>query len=129
MGVNRHGHVSGTSTYDAAGNVAAAYWNGRRWERVPGVSPEHGESYGGPINDHDEMLVGGDDGEGHVIFLYEGKGGTVTPIEPLIHDGAAWRFGNPWSQVLRGLSDDGIIIGRALLDGEDHAFMLVPDAQ
>ena len=29
------------------------------------------------------MLVAGDDGAGHDLFLYEGRTGAVTAIEPL----------------------------------------------
>lgn len=127
--VNRHGHASVWADNDNSGDWAAAYWNGRKLIQVPGINANFAESFGGAINDQDEMLAEGYDAEGHVLFLYEGRTGTVTPIEPLVHNGSGWDFGRFGSHVVEGLANDGTIVGAAYFNGEQHGFMLVPDAQ
>jgi probable HAF family extracellular repeat protein len=129
IAVNRHGHVSVTADYDNSGDWAAAYWNGRKLVRIPGVSVAGSQSFGGALNDHDEMLVAGFDAEGHALFLYDGRTGTTMPIEPLIHGADGWDFTMNQRNVIRALADDGTIVGGATYNGSEHGFMLVPDAE
>lgn len=130
--VNRHGHASLSSNYDeTTNNFAATYWNGKRLIQVPGVTPAGMTSWAGRINDADEMLVLGYDAQNHpAIFLYEGRTGVTTAIEPLIRNPTGWDFS--WyikGGILRGIGDDGTIVGQAPYNGVPHGFMLVPDAQ
>lgn len=66
---------------------------------------------------------------GHYLFVYDGRTGVATVIEPLIHNGAGWSFTLPPGQVLRAIADDGTILGGAMLNGVEHGYMLVPDTQ
>jgi probable HAF family extracellular repeat protein len=132
IAVDRRGHASVTADYDNSGDWTAAYWNGRKLVKVPGVIISGGESFSGAMNDNDEMLVAGYDGGGHFLFLYDGRAGMTTAVEPLIHDSTGWDF--DWGQVgaaslVAGLNDQGAIVGSALYDGVEHGFMLVPDAE
>jgi uncharacterized membrane protein len=131
--VNSHGHVSASSEYDNSGDWAAAYWNGRKLVRVPGVSIPAGPSYGGAMNDNDEMLVAGQNEANQFLFLYDGRAGVTTAIEPLIHNAAGWDF--DWQKVggpealAAGLNEQGTIVGTATYDNVAHGYMLVPDSQ
>jgi hypothetical protein len=127
--VNIHGHVSATSQYNNSGDWAAAYWNGRKLVRVPGMSVP--PTYGEAMNDNDEMLVAGTDEAGHFLFLYDGGAGVTTAIEPLIHNASGWDFnwlaiGGP-GLLAAGLNEHGTIVGTAIFDNVVHGYMLVPD--
>jgi len=124
--VNRHGHAALWADIDNSGDWAAAYWNGHRLIQVPGVLPPGGESISMGINARDEMLVSGDDGAGHTLFLYEGRTNAVTPIVPLIVNPDGWCFCGTPSRLATGIADDGRIVGSAFLEGEEHGYMLVP---
>ena len=126
--VNRHGHASVWADTDNSGDWAAAYWNGHKLVEVPDVRLITGESFSGGINSKDEMLVIGDDGAGHSLFVYDGRSGAVTAIEPLIRDAQGWDFGYTPFDAATGIADDGSIVGSAWLDGEEHGYMLVPTA-
>jgi len=127
-GINRHGHASLWADIDNSGDWAAAYWNGHALIQVPGVLPPGGESIAMGINGHDEMLVSGDDGAGHTLFLYEGNTNTVTPIVPRIVNPEGWCFCGIPSRLATGIADDGRIVGSAVFNGEEHGYMLVPVA-
>ena len=123
--LNKYGHAAVDSSFDATGHSAAAYWNGSTLVDL-GAHPAGVESFATAINEHDNVLVGGSDGAGHVLFLYAASTGTLTAIEPLISNPAGWTFDYDLSLVLAALGKDGTIYGTAKLDGQPHAFKLVP---
>jgi len=120
--VNRYGHAAVWTEYDSAGPGVAAYWNGHELIEVPGLRG-NGDSTGVDINRHDEMLVRGDDGTDHSVFIYDGRSGTVTAIDPLVLNAQGWYIDRP-----SGLSDDGHIVGIGWYQFEEHGYMLVPMA-
>jgi hypothetical protein len=125
--VNKHGHAAVLSTYDDSNQWAAVYWNGKRLVDI-GLHPNESQSVSTAINEHDDVLVGGQDDAGHTLFLYSARGPVVTPIEPLIVNPAGWVFDVDPTLELAALTDDGTIYGAAHLDGVMHAFKLVPGA-
>jgi probable HAF family extracellular repeat protein len=127
--VNRYGHASVTAPYDDSGDQAAVYWDGVRLVQVPGVNAGGNWSIGGAINDRDQMLVAGWDTEGHALFLYDGRSGVVTAIQPLIHNIEGWTFGFDQDLYITGLTNDGRIVGATNYQNELHGFLLVPDSQ
>jgi hypothetical protein len=125
VALNKYGHAAVDSSFDGTNRSAAAYWNGSALVDL-GAHPAGMESHATAINEHDNVLVGGSDGAGHVLFLYAASTGTLTPIEPLIANPAGWTFDYDLAQVLAALGKDGTIYGTAKLDGQPHAFKLVP---
>jgi uncharacterized membrane protein len=123
--VNRHGHASVWADVNNSGDWAAAFWNGHRLIEVPGVRANAAESISAGINRYDQMLVVGDDGAGHGLFLYEGRTGAVT-AEPLVTNAQGWCFCNIPIRLATDIEDDGRIIGSALYNGDEHGYMLVP---
>jgi probable HAF family extracellular repeat protein len=124
--VNRLGHAAAMSMYDGSGNYAAAYWTGRTLVDL-GIHDGGVFSATTAINDADDVLAYGSDGLGHVLFLYAGRDGTLTPIEPLIANPEGWRFDmRQKSDEIAVLANDGTIYGSAHFNGERRAFKLVP---
>jgi hypothetical protein len=125
IALNKNGHAAVDSTFDSTHRSGAAYWNGSALVDL-GAHPDGVESHATAINEHDNVLVGGADGAGHVLFLYTASTGKLTPIEPRIGNPAGWTFDYDPTLVLAALGKDGTIYGTAKLGGELHAFKLVP---
>ena len=118
LAVNRHGHA-------AVMSGGAGYWNGQAVTRVPGVG-SHAVPAG--LNGRDEMVVVGDDGAGHRLFLFEGRTGIVTAIEPLVVNTDGWCFCTDPDFLAVDIADGGAIVGQAKYNGVGHGYMLVPVA-
>jgi hypothetical protein len=127
VAVNKHGHAAVVSTFDGTYNWGAAYWSGKRLVDI-GLHAG-GESIATAINQADDVLVGGSDGQGHTLFLFSGRGKTSAAIEPLIANPEGWAFDVAVSNELAALGNDGTIYGSATYNGARHAFKLVPAAQ
>jgi probable HAF family extracellular repeat protein len=122
--VNRHGHAVGWLQVDDAGNEGPAYWNG---SQLVDLGAHVGDPYAtaNAINDADDVAITGNDGLGHLLFLFSAATQTLTPIEPLIANPAGWSFVNGG---LNALAADGTIYGIGYLSGRLHGFKLVPAA-
>jgi hypothetical protein len=126
--LNKHGHAAVQSTYDGQSiKEGAAYWTGKLLVDI-GLH-DTGESFATAINEGDDVLVGGSDGQGHTLFLFSGRGKSSAPIEPLIANPAGWVFNYDVKSELAALGDDGSIYGTAYFNGQLHAFKLVPAGQ
>jgi hypothetical protein len=128
VAVNRNGHAAVNSKFDASGTTAAAYWNGTQLVDI-GLHDHGKSSHAMAMNDGDDVLVTGKDGQGHHLFLYAGATGVATAIEPLIANPDGWTFDGKLSKQLAALTGNGTIYGSAYLNGVRHAFKLVPGGQ
>ena len=126
--LNRHGHAAVSSTFDDMSTWGAAYWNGRRLVDI-GLHAAGAQSLATAIDDDDDVLVVRADGAGHVLFLYSGRSGATTALEPLIVNPAGWTFDLDSTLMLTAIGTDGAIYGSANFQGQPHAYKLVPGAR
>jgi hypothetical protein len=121
--VNAKGHATGNLS-----DAGAVYWNGTRFSNIaPSGSLEM--DGGTAIDDHDNIVGWGANGDTMTILMY--TGGQLIDLVPLIDNSTGWDFtaGSP-----TGLANDGTIVGYAFFDDgsgleHEHGYILVPDAQ
>jgi len=69
-------------------------------------------------------VVGTDGGAFAVPFLYDGT--NTYRLQDLIPDNSGWDLSMNTSSSALGISEDGVIVGTGVHNGETHAYAMVP---
>src|SRR5262249_17694502 len=69
-------------------------------------------------------VVGTDGGAFAVPFLYDGT--NTYRLQDLIPANSGWDLSMNTSSSAQGISEDGVIVGTGVHDGQTHAYAMVP---
>lgn len=122
FGVSSAGHVVGTSMMNQGSGMPFVWTAANGMTAIPLVQ---GTSQGSAraVN-HAGWVVGNDSGAFSVPFLYDG--GASYRLQDLIPANSGWDLSMNTSSSAMGISDSNVIVGTGVLNGQVHAYAMVP---
>ena len=119
-GVNNSGQVVGTSTQNTQPSGLPFIWSEASGMVAIPLASGTDQATGQAVN-LAGWVVGYGTSPGLVPFLYDGT--ATYRIEDLVPAGSGWDLSNDWSTA-QGISDNGIIVGSGLHNGEARAYAM-----
>lgn len=120
--VGNGGHVVGSSMMNQ-GSGTPFIWTAR--EGIQEVPLPAGTSQGSARGvNSDGWVVGTASNAFAIPFLYDGD--STYAVADLIPDGSGWDLSTNTSSSAMGISDDGIIIGTGVFNGDVRAYAMIP---
>lgn len=122
FGVSNNGHVVGSSMLNQGSGTPFIYSDALGIQPIPLAA---GTSQGSAraVNSAG-WVVGQDSSAFSIPFLWDGT--TTYRIADLLPPGSGWDLDMNTSSSALGISDNGVIVGTGLHNGETHAYALVP---
>lgn len=122
FGVSNAGHVVGSAMMNQGSGTPFIWTEAGGMTAIPlPVGTTQGSARG--VNS-DGWAVGIASSAFAIPFLYDGT--TTYRVADLIPAGTGWDLSTNTSSSAMGISDDGIIVGTGVLNGEVHAYAMVP---
>jgi hypothetical protein len=122
FGLSPAGHVVGVSSQNQSGGVPFI------WDATNGTTaiplPSGATTGSGRDANSDGWAVGNAGGQFAVPWLWDGT--QTFRIQDLIPAGTGWDLAMNTSSSATGISDDGVIVGTGVLNGEVRAYALIP---
>lgn len=120
--VSNNGHVVGSSMMNQGSGLPFIYSDGAGIRPIPlATGTSQGSARG--VNSAG-WVVGQDSSAFSIPFLWDG--GTTYRLADLIPAGSGWDLDMNTSSSALGISDDGVIVGTGVHNGEVHAYAMVP---
>jgi len=123
FGVSSNGLITGSSSLNSGANALPFIWsqaNGMEAVPLP-VGTTTGQGRG--VNSSG-WVVGNSSSVTSIPFLYDGN--TSQSLQSLIANLGGWDLVSGTSNAAYGISDNGIITGRGLLNGAVTGFVMIP---
>jgi probable HAF family extracellular repeat protein len=120
------GHAGEHSLLAAVGGHAFVYDAGTETTTDLGSLPDYQNSVASAINNEGQVVGyawGPQNNAGPLAkaYIYDHRSGVMTDLNQLIPEGSGWQL-----VLANDINDAGQIVGRGLMDGEMHAFLLTP---
>lgn len=123
FGVSDTGFVTGSSSLNGGSGGRAFVWSsGGGMSAIP-LTADTSSAIGRGVNSSGEV-VGIGSGTFAVPFLYDGS--QTYRLQDLIGSGTGWDISTNTSSAALGISDNGMIVGTGVLNGDVHAFVMTP---
>ncbi len=123
-GVSNSGHVAGTSLQDTQVNGLPFIWSDANGMVAIPLTSGTTEATAQAVNSAG-WVVGWGTRPSNGPFLYDGA--TTYRLQDLIPAGSAWDLSSD-SATAYGISDNGVIVGTGVHNGEAHAYAMFPGA-
>jgi len=122
--VNQFGHVAGESLLSTAGNDHAVLWTRPSAISDLGLLPGGTISVANALNDSDVVVGFGDfTGSAGAIHAFQWTASNgMTDLNNLIPPNSGWTL-----LEAKGINERGEIVGTGVIQGEEHAFLLIPN--
>jgi hypothetical protein len=122
FGVSNTGYVVGSSMFDQGSGLPFIWSDQGGMVAIPLAT---GTSEGSAHSVNSAGWVVGDDSSAFSIpFLYDGT--TTYRLADLIPPNSGWDLSMNTSSSALGISEDGVIVGTGVHNGETHAYAMVP---
>ncbi len=124
FGMSNAGHVTGSSMMNQGSGTPFVWTQAGGSIEIP--LPPGATSGSGRDANSDGWVVGNAGGVFAVPFLYDGT--TTYAIADLLPEGTGWDLNMNTSSSATGISEDGVIVGTGVLNGEVRAYAMIPVA-
>jgi hypothetical protein len=124
FGVSNTGYVVGSSMLNQGSGLPFIWSDQGGIVAVP-LAANTSEGSGRAVNSAG-WVVGTDSSAFAIPFLYDGV--TTYRLADLIPPGSGWDLSMNTSSSADGISDDGVIVGTGVHNGDTHAYAMVPVA-
>ena len=124
FGVSNTGYVVGSSMLNQGSGLPFIWSDQGGIVAVP-LAANTSEGSGRAVNSAG-WVVGTDSSAFAIPFLYDGV--TTYRLADLIPPGSGWDLSMNTSSSADGISDDGVIVGTGVHNGDTHAYVMVPAA-
>jgi hypothetical protein len=122
FGVSNTGYVVGSSMFNQGSGLPFIWSDANGMVAIPlAADTSLGQAEG--VNSSG-WVVGTDGGAFAVPFLYDGT--NTWRLADLIPPGSGWDLSTNTSSSASGISEDGVIVGTGIHNGETHAYAMVP---
>jgi uncharacterized membrane protein len=122
FGVSNNGYVVGSSMFNQ-GSGMPFIWSDQ--SGIVGIPLASGTTLGQAQDANSSgWVVGTDGGAFAVPFLYDGT--NTYRLQDLIPGNSGWDLSMNTSSSAQGISEDGVIVGTGVHNGETHAYAMVP---
>src|SRR6516162_8505039 len=122
FGVSNAGYVVGSSMFDQGSGLPFIWSDQGGMIAVP-LATGTSEGSARAVNSAG-WVVGNDSSAFSIPFLYDGK--NTYRLADLIPLNSGWDLSMNTSSSADGISDDGVIVGTGVHNGETHAYAMVP---
>jgi hypothetical protein len=124
FGVSNAGYVVGSSMQNQGSGLPFIWSDQGGMVAIP-LAPDTTEGEAQGVNSSG-WAVGTDGGAFAVPFLYDGT--NTYRLQDLIPGNSGWDLSMNTSSSALGISDDGVIVGTGVHNGDTHAYAMVPAA-
>ncbi|MEY2490806.1 MAG: hypothetical protein QOC70_2748 [Verrucomicrobiota bacterium] len=122
--VSNAGHVVGSSTFNGGSGLPFIWSQANGTVAIPlAAGTSQGSARG--VNSAG-WVVGQDSSAFSIPFLWDGT--TTYRLADLLPPGSGWDLSMNTSSSALGISDDGVIVGTGVHNGETHGYAMVPVA-